>query len=182
MPNNQQQYRFVTLVAILALLVIAAAHALHPAAAPAWQHAARWTADLSALLFLSIFTPALRDMGAAITMRGRAFAFLAVHLIHAGAFTAYHVTTHAPAAVTIILGGAGYVLVAILPFVSPRDRPGLHRFGQWYLWFIFTATFAGGFKNPDRVVTSSLGIGIMLLAAGLRIWSHFSGHHAGKRH
>jgi hypothetical protein len=169
MLKTRYENGFVVLCAMLALIIIGLANATYPAAAPAWQHAARWTADLSAVLFLSLFTPTLRDLGSAITMRSRAIAFLAVHIIHAGAFTTYHLTTQGPALRTIIMGGLGYLLAASLPFISPIKRPRLHGFGQWYLWFIFTATFAAGFKNPERVVTSSAGVCMMLLAAAWKI-------------
>jgi methionine sulfoxide reductase heme-binding subunit len=173
MPHSRVSNYFPAVCAALALAIIVSASLIFPESGRAWQHASRWTADLSAIIFLSLFVPAAKRCWGIITMHSRAWAFLTVHLIHAGAFITYHLLTHGPAVRTIILGGAGYVFVATLPFISPTDRPRLHRFGQWYLWFIFTATFAAGFKNPDRLLTSSIGVGLMLLAAGYRLRPHF---------
>jgi methionine sulfoxide reductase heme-binding subunit len=120
-------------------------------------------------LFLSIFVPQLRGILLHIDRRQRVLGFVTAHVIHAGAFIAYHLVSSAPDMMTIALGGLGYALIAAIALIPPPFAPRLHRVGIWYVWFIFIATFATGLGNMERQIPAVIGIISFLTAAIARL-------------
>lgn len=152
-----------------ATLIVGLALLVHDGPKSGWQHAARWTADLSAVLFLWIFVPQASRLIAQIDRRGRVLGFVAAHLIHAAAFVIYHLVTAAPATSTMVLGGLGYVLIACMVLIPPGSAPKLHRFGLWYVWLVFLATFATGLGAGDRQLGAATGAAAFVGAAIARL-------------
>jgi methionine sulfoxide reductase heme-binding subunit len=171
-PKSENQAGFAILSAAIACAIIGAALYAHDTVRLDWQHAARWTADFSALLFLSIFVPQLRRILPHVDRRQRVLGFVTAHIIHAGAFIAYHLASSAPEIVTIALGGLGYALIAVMALIPPPAAPRLHRIGIWYIWFIFIATFAGGLGDTERYLPALIGVIAFLAAAIARLAKH----------
>lgn len=153
---------------LLALAVVAASFVGHGGGAQGWVLAARYTARLAFILFMAVFLlgPALRVTRAAFLRlamrerRGLGLAFAAAHFTHLGALTmALLALGEAPAWLTVIFGGFGYVLLAAMALTSndaavrtlgPVAWRRLHTFGLYYLWFIFTYTYLGRVhRSPD---------------------------------
>jgi hypothetical protein len=168
--SHNQKAGFVILSGILAILVIGAAMLIYGDPQQCWQHAARWTADFSSVLFLMIFIPHLNHVTTIISQRQRALGFVAAHVIHAGAFVTYHMISVAPDLTTIVFGGFGYLLIALLVLIPPQKAPRLHKFSIWYIWFIFLATFATGLLDPERQVGAFIGTFIFTAAALIRLF------------
>lgn len=121
---------------------------------------ARHTARLAFALFVPVFVAGPLYRGTAVAWartlarqrRRLGLAFALAHFIHLGALTSFFVVSgEKPDALTLIFGGLGYVLLALLA-VTSNDRgvallgrrwKTLHRTGIWYLWFIFTFSYAG---------------------------------------
>lgn len=132
--------------------------------------AARYTARLSFVLFLAVFllSPAARVAGgtwlraALRERRGLGLSFAAAHFTHLAALvTALLALGEPPALLTVVFGGFGYVLLAVMALTStdaavrylgPRNWRRLHSFGLYYLWFIFTYTYFGRvMRSPETV-------------------------------
>jgi sulfoxide reductase heme-binding subunit YedZ len=122
----------------------------------------RATARTSVTLFLGAFlasTLRRRWPGAATTWllanrRYVGLAFATSHLLHLLAILALRDTFPETFAgvpwVTIVVGGGGFAVVAVMAATSsdaavrwlgPRRWTRLHRFGLYYLWVVFTITY-----------------------------------------
>jgi hypothetical protein len=152
-----------------AALIVGLALFVHDSPKSGWQHAARWTADFSVVLFLGTFVPKPSCLVAPIDRRGRVLGFVAAHLIHAAVFVTYHLLTIAPATSTMVLGGLGYVLIGCMVLIPPMSAPKLHRFGLWYVWLVFLATFATGLAAGDRQLGAATGTAAFVGAAIARL-------------
>ncbi|MBL0924001.1 MAG: hypothetical protein IBJ12_05985 [Sphingomonadaceae bacterium] len=171
MIDTLQKHRLIVLPsAIASFAIIAVGLLTYDTPRLEWQHAARWTADWSAILFLSIFVPQLRQILPRIDRRQRVLGFATAHLVHAGAFIVYHLHSNAPNLTTVILGGLGYAMMGALVLIPPPSAPRMHRIGIWYIWFIFLATFASGFENTERQIGAIVGVAAFLAAAVLRLF------------
>lgn len=151
--------------------------------------AARWTARAGLPLFLVAFlasTLVRRRPGAAtraLLRRRRQWGlgFALAHTIHLVAL-GINVTVFAPGRSwqSLLGGGLAYVLIYLMALTSTdgwQRRLGrwwgrLHRFGIYYIWFIFTASYAGRAlgADPDKRFTGVILGSIMIVALALRLW------------
>jgi len=146
----------------------------------------RHTARLAFAVFLPVFVissvaslthwPAARALARQRRHLGLSFAL--AHFIHLGALVSFFVLTPEVAEpIAIVGGGFGYLLLAALVITSTdammrrlgRNWKRLHTFGVYYLWFIFTQSYAGRVfaDDPDARVASSPGfvyVGLLSLA------------------
>jgi methionine sulfoxide reductase heme-binding subunit len=157
--------------------------------AGALQLAARYTARLSFLWFLMVFItrplailsprPATRWMLRRRRHLGLTFAL--AHAIHLAALLAFIVVSGRPAnRVTVIVGGLGYVVLALMAATSNdtsarllgANWKRLHTFGLYYLLFVFVATYLSRFASPRPPEPLPIYVALLTLAAcavGLRI-------------
>lgn len=152
--------------------------------------AARWTARAALPLFLVAFLASTlvrrwpHDLTRALVKRRRQWGlgFALAHTIHLAAL-AVNVIVYAPGRTwqSLIGGGLAYAMIFAMALTSTdgwQRRLGrwwqrLHRFGIYYIWFIFTASYAGRAfgDDPDkRVVGIVFGL-ILVAALAFRLWS-----------
>ncbi|MBO9696081.1 MAG: hypothetical protein J7499_07765 [Sphingopyxis sp.] len=151
--------------------------------------AARWTARAGLPLFLVAFLastlvrrwpgPATRALLRRRRQWGLGFALAhTIHLVALG----INVTVFAPGRSwqSLLGGGLAYVLIYLMALTSTdrwQRRLGrwwgrLHRFGIHYIWFIFTASYAGRAlgADPGKRATGLILGSIMIAALALRLW------------
>lgn len=172
-----------------ALLAVAAGLVSGADAAERAALAARWTARAALPLFLIAFLAStlMRRWPAAITraLRKRrrqwGLGFALAHTIHLAAL-AVNVIVYAPGRTwqSLIGGGLAYVMIFVMAFTSTdgwqrqlgRWWRRLHTVGIYYIWLIFTASYAGrafGDEPEKRVV--GVVFGTILIAALIgRLW------------
>jgi DMSO/TMAO reductase YedYZ heme-binding membrane subunit len=102
--------------------------------------------------------------------------FAVSHLVHGWAIVVLtRITGREVDTVTLIVGGLGYLVLALLAATSfdrtaawlgPDAWRRLHTTGVWYLWFVFVATYFGT-ASRDPVAAASLGL--LLAAATVRV-------------
>ncbi len=151
--------------------------------------AARWTARAGLPLFLVAFLASAlvrRWPGAttrALLRRRRQWGlgFALAHTIHLAAL-GINVLVYAPGRTwqSLIGGGLAYAILYLMALTSTdgwQRRLGkwwrrLHGFGIYYLWFIFTASYAGRAfgDDPDKRIVGILFGSIMVAAFVLRLW------------
>jgi len=176
------------LAAVVAGATIARALGAHPDTTEGWLHAARYTARFSFELFVVVFVarPLHQLMPSGTTRwlvrnrRGLGLAFATAHFIHLYALVRFNVAAeNVPDAVTLIFGGAAYVLLAAMVATSndasvrrlgPRNWKRLHTVGMYWLWFIFFQSYAGRVADGQRGFVWLLGIAVAALL--LRIAAH----------
>ncbi len=151
--------------------------------------AARWTARSALPLFLVAFLAStlVRRWPGGVTraLRKRRWqwglGFALAHTIHLAAL-AVNVIVYAPGRTwqSLIGGGLAYVMIYVMAFTSTdgwQRRLGrwwrrLHTVGIYYIWFIFTASYAGrafGDEPEKRVV--GVVFGTILIASLIgRLW------------
>ena len=188
-PRSAARPRPATAVFVVASAFVASALAAAGIAAgtdpeDGWQHAARYTARCSFLLFVPVFIASSWNrlwpsgLSRAVVRRRRALglAFAAAHTVHLYALVTYsRMAGNTPDAVTGIVGGGAYV--AMFAMVATSNDAAvrwlgaswrrLHKVGIYWLWFVFTFTYAG------RVAGGKVDFVPLLAAAlaaqGLRI-------------
>ncbi|MBJ7440825.1 MAG: hypothetical protein JHD35_17625 [Sphingopyxis sp.] len=151
--------------------------------------AARWTARAALPLFLVAFLaatlvrrwPGGRTRALLRRRRQWGLGFALAHTIHLAAL-AVNVIVYAPGRTwqSLIGGGLAYGMIYVMAFTSTDDwqrRLGrwwrrVHTLGIYYIWFIFTASYAGRAFGDDpgkRVVGIVFGT-ILIAALALRLW------------
>lgn len=151
--------------------------------------AARWTARAGLPLFLVAFLASTLvrrwpgQVTRALLRRRRQWGlgFALAHTIHLVAL-GINVTFYAPGRTwqSLIGGGLAYALLYMMAFTSTdgwQRRLGkwwgrLHTVGIYYLWFIFTASYAGRAfgDDPGKRIVGILFGSIMIAALALRLW------------
>lgn len=159
--------------------------------------AARWTARAGLPLFLIAFlasTLVRRWPGAAtraLVRRRRQWGlgFALAHTIHLAAL-GVNILVYAPGRTwqSLLGGGLAYAILYLMALTSTdswQRRLGrwwrrLHIFGIYYLWFIFTVSYAGrAFGNdPEKRMTGIILGAAMLAALALRLWPRRARHSA----
>lgn len=167
---------------------VSLALALHGTGEEGLRFASTYSARVSLLFFLLVFLasalarlrpgPAARWLMARRRHAGLTFAW--THLLHLGVFVAYFVAVgHGPSPLTLWVGGAGYLGVAVLALTS-NDRAQRVLGASWrrlhvvlvhYLWLVFTLTYAGFLAKPGQTARAVLGLSVCLAALGVRIAS-----------
>lgn len=171
------------------LLAVAAGLLVGDDAAERAGLAARWTARAGLPLFLIAFlasTLARRwpgQIARALLRRRRQWGlgFALAHTIHLVAL-GINVVIYVPGRTwqSLIGGGLAYALLYLMALTSTDEwqrRLGrwwgrLHLFGIYYLWFIFTASYAGRAfgDDPGKRGVGILFSAIMIGALALRLW------------
>ncbi len=151
--------------------------------------AARWTARAGLPLFLVAFLASTlarrwpRPATRALLRRRRQWGlgFALAHTIHLAAL-GINVIIYAPGRTWQSLAGGGlaYAILYLMALTSTdgwQRRLGkwwrrLHRFGLYYIWFIFTASYAGRAfgSDPDKRIVGIVFGAIMIAALALRLW------------
>ena len=171
------------------LLAVAAGMCAGADAAERAGLAARWTARAALPLFLVAFLAStlVRRWPGGITralLRRRrqwGLGFALARTIHLVAL-AVNVIVYAPGRTwqSLIGGGLAYVMIYIMALTSTdgwQRRLGrwwwlLHTVGIYYIWFIFTASYAGRAfgDDPGKQMVGVLFGAILMAALALRLW------------
>lgn len=151
-------------------------------------HAARWTARTALPLFLVAFLASSfvrlwsNDMTKALMRRRRQWGlgFALAHTIHLSAL-AINVLVFGPSREpeTLVGGGLAYVFILLMSLTSNdwsmkqmgRWWKWLHVVGVYYIWLIFTLSYAGRLADPDKFVTGAVFTPVMLGALALRLYA-----------
>jgi len=177
------------LVAVVALVMLSGTLAAMPASqsAEALAIGSRLTARLTFLFFIAAYLARplwqrFRWGPARWALANRRWLGLAAalsHSVHLGYVVAYRgVVPENDDWVTLIFGGAGFLLFWILGITSNDSSVQtlgtrwrwLHRGGIHYLWFIFIVTYAGA---ATVVPWLWVFVALLLGGAGLRAANHF---------
>lgn len=145
--------------------------------------AARYTARLAFALFLVVFLA--RPLAGLIAApwllrerRGLGLAFAGAHFTHLAALTATLVALgEPPALLTAVFGGFGYLVLLAMVVTSTdaarramgRGWSALHRFGVYYLWFIFAVTYLRRVMGRPDMAEYWVLLGIALAALAWRL-------------
>lgn len=148
----------------------------------------RWTARIAFIIFALTFAASSllavwpnRFTGwLTANRRYLGLNFALAHIVHLGALTVYFlVTDQSPDTITLVFGGLAYVFV-ILTALTSNDKSvallganwrRLHTAGIYYLWGVFTYTFAGGVFDDN---VSALLLFVCIAVMGLRIHDRLS--------
>lgn len=170
------------------LAAVAAAFLAGGSSADIALHAARWTARTALPLFLIAFLASSlvrlwpNDMTKALMRRRRQWGlgFALAHTIHLKAL-AINVLVFGPSREpeTLVGGGLAYVFILLMALTSNdwsmkrlgRWWRGLHVVGVYYIWLIFTLSYAGRLADPDKFVTGAIFTPVMLGALALRLYA-----------
>lgn len=145
--------------------------------------AARYTARLSFALFLMLFVARplpgfLQAYWPLRERRGLGLAFAGAHAVHLAALVWVIAASGRPAAVvTVIFGGFGYVLLAAMALTSTDAAQRalgvwwhrLHRFGLYYLWFIFAVTYLRRILGRPDMAEYWILLGLAVAALAIRL-------------
>ena len=153
------------------LAAIVAGLAMAPDAVEGWRLAARWTARVSLCFFLAAYLAGtVARLVPGTSPRGLGFGFATAHLLHLGALVAHSAASGlAPAAATLLVGGAGYLVVALMAATSPPAWPRLHAYGLHYVWIVFALTYGSRLGAPETVETGLAGLVLLLAAFAARL-------------
>ena len=174
---------------VVGLLAVAAGLLAGGDAAERAGLAARWTARAGLPLFLVAFLAStlVRRWSSPVTralLRRRrqwGLGFALAHTIHLVAL-GLNVIVYAPGRSwrSVVGGGMAYALIYLMALTSTdgwQRRLGkwwgrLHRFGIYYIWFIFTASYAGRAfgTDPGKQVVGVVFGSVMIAALALRLW------------
>ena len=104
--------------------------------------------------------------------------FAACHTVHLFALvTAIRMGAPFPKLLTLLGGGAGYVLMYVMVLTSNkramvtlgRNWKRLHSAGIHWLWFVFLFSYLGRAFRPETMVEGVIGTALALAALGLRL-------------
>jgi sulfoxide reductase heme-binding subunit YedZ len=137
--------------------------------ADGWQMAARHTARLSFFLLLTAYligpaaalAPSRFTAALKLERRGFGLAFAGAHFVHLGALVMFlQVSGDAASLPTLVVGGLGYVLIALMAATSNdvsvralglANWRRLHAFALHYAWLVFVITYARRIASyPDK--------------------------------
>ena len=153
--------------------------------------AARWTARTAVFVFLVTFLASSMvrlwpsDLTKAILRRRRQWGlgFAIAHSIHLAAL-AVNVLIYRPRPwESVIAGGVAYAMIYIMAITSTNTAQRklgkwwryIHKFGIYYIWFIFTASYtlrATG-DDPAYYLEGRIMLPIMFGALLIRIWASY---------
>ena len=148
----------------------------------------RATALTSLVFFLSAFVASPLRVAhpgptAAWLSRNRRYlglSFALSHFVHLAAIVElFRITGQSPDAVTVVVGGIGYLLLSLMAATSSdaaiewlgaRRWRTLHSFGVNYLWLVFTLTLAGRVVLSPVAALAELALhGAMALRLSVRL-------------
>lgn len=151
-----------------------------------WHKAARWTARAGfPLLILTYSASSLGRLWPGSLTRSLwrdrrwwGLGFAACHTVHLFALVTLLRLAHtSPVHITLVVGGAGYVLLLAMVLTSNqaamralgRNWKRLHALGIHWLWLVFFLSYLKRITLPAAHVEGVIGTAIALLALGLRI-------------
>jgi methionine sulfoxide reductase heme-binding subunit len=151
---------------------------------------ARYTARASFLAFLIVYLasplwklwPGELTRSLARRRRQWGLAFALAHFIHLGALLWFVLRFGpAPALMTILGGGLGYVLLLAMTVTSNnasqrrlgRNWKRLHLAGLHWLWFIFAFSYLGRISAPETRPQGLIFFPIALAALGVRLAARY---------
>lgn len=185
-PATARRRPWLVATAVLGALAICATAAFLPGTPiERLSLATRLTARWSALWFLFAFTarPLFRIFGGlwAEPLRQRRYiglGFAAAHTIHGIAFVTLIASGGASRpAIVWIVGGTGYLLMWAMAATSNdsamralgRSWQRLHQIGIWWLWLLFTVSYAGRILRPGTEMLGTTMTFLFVAAALVRI-------------
>ncbi|MEQ1499039.1 MAG: hypothetical protein ABL914_10295 [Novosphingobium sp.] len=154
--------------------------------ADAWGRAARWTARIGLPIFLLTYAASAlgRIWPGEITRtiwrnrRWWGLGFAACHTVHLYALIkALEASGEVRTIGSLIPGGIAYLLIFLMALTSSdaamrvlgKNWKRLHTFGIHYVWFIFTAAYAGRLMTAKTRPEAIYGVSLCLLALAIRI-------------
>jgi DMSO/TMAO reductase YedYZ heme-binding membrane subunit len=167
--------------AIGATLVTLHGYSIGSAPDERWLLAARYTARLSFPIFLLAFVASSWNQLAPsrvsrfLVRRRRALglAFAIAHTVHLAALLTYNaVAGKRPDVVALLVGGGAYLVMFAMVATSNdaavrwlgRNWLRLHRFGVYWLWFVFTASYGGRSFGGQPEFAPLFGLALAALA------------------
>lgn len=171
------------------LLAVAAGLAIGTTSAEQAQLAARWTARSALPVFLVTYlasslyrlTPIPATRAILHRRRQWGLGFALAHSIHLVAL-GINVILFVPRSwQSLIPGGIAYAMIYIMALTSNdasmralgKNWKRLHVFGIHYIWFIFTASYAGRIIKPETMLTGLVFTAIMVAALAVRLYARF---------
>jgi hypothetical protein len=151
-----------------------------------WQTAVSFTARWSLFVFLVLFlaAPLVRLFKGHVTRtltgseRGLLLAFAGAHFVHLGAVLTYFALGGTvPPRVVIVLGGFGYLLIALLAgtmndwsitTLGLSNWRRLRAFGLYYVWLIFALTYVARATKISEALAPRVLLVLLTLAFLLR--------------
>lgn len=154
-----------------------------------WQLAARYTARVGFLLFfVPVFAasawnrlaPSRASRWVMKRRRALGLAFATSHTIHLVALTTFNVIAGTvPDLPTLVVGGGAYVMMFAMAATSndaavrrlgPQRWQRLHRVGIYWLWFVFTFSYAGRVAEGRLAFLPLLGLAVGAFGLRLVAW------------
>lgn len=171
---------------VLAMLVLGETLGVNGAGREGWQLAARYTARVSALLFLLPYVVSALGVLAPLRplrllrreRRGLGFAFAGAHAVHFIAIVGCVRSGMLLNPAALALGSMAYALLAAMVLTSSgaaRRRLGerrwraLHAAGIHYLWFTFAFTYIGALASGRGMAAQALLLVLYLAALAVRV-------------
>lgn len=168
-----------------ALIAVALGLIVHGTGVEGWSAATRWTARWSVIPFALTFAasgllPRVRGRLRELlrNRRGLGLAFALAHGIHAVCIATYFSVSGEPVpTVALIGGGFGYALILAMALTSTnaaqramgRWWKRLHRIGIWYVFLIFTQSYAGRLAEfGEHAPEGIYGLAVLLTALAFR--------------
>jgi methionine sulfoxide reductase heme-binding subunit len=164
-----------------ALAAIAIGFALGPTREDQWLLATRYTARFAFPIFLVAFTASAwarllrgeRTRELVRQRRGIGLGFAAAHTVHLGALATYNVLiANVPSVVTLAGGGVAYLAMYAMAATSNdasvrrlgRNWKRLHSFGAYWIWGIFTFSYATRVARGSLFFVPELALALAALA------------------
>ena len=171
---------------IAGMLALGAALAIAGNTVEGWRLAARLTARVGFPILLLTYSASSLGLVwhspvARAVWRDRRWwglGFAASHTVHLFALiTAIRMGAPFPKLLTVLGGGAGYVLLYLMVLTSNkramlmlgRNWKRLHSLGIHWLWFVFLFSYLGRAFRPETMIEGMIGTALALAALGLRL-------------
>ncbi len=151
-----------------AAILVAATLLAYGTGVEGWHLATRWTARLSAFIFLSAFlarplvhlapSPTTRAM--LRERRGIGLGFAGAHTVHLAAILTYLANGGpTPAIIIPVMGGIAYFLIALMALTSNdrsqralgRNWKRIHTVGIYYIWMFFTFIYLRHLSRDEAI-------------------------------
>ena len=193
-PGTFTILAFCGAAALGATVAMLVGHQLAATPVEQWRLAARYTARFGFPILLLAFVvsswhrlaPSAASRFLLIRRRAIGLAFATSHTIHLGALITFNVVAgEVPGLVTLAGGGGAYVMMFAMAATSNdasvrrlgRNWVRLHTVGIYWLWYIFTFSYAGRVFDGKLEFAPFLaflvaGLGLRIAAARVRVTRH----------
>jgi DMSO/TMAO reductase YedYZ heme-binding membrane subunit len=186
-PGASTILAFCAAAALGATIAVLVGHQLAQTPLERWRLSARYTARFSFPILLLAFVvsswhrlaPSAASRFLLLRRRALGLAFATAHTIHLGALVTFNVLAgEVPGVVTLAGGGGAYLVMFAMAATSNdasvrrlgRNWVRLHKVGIYWLWFIFTFSYAGcvaagEFEFAPFLALALAGLGLRIAAA-----------------